>query len=48
MEVKNKNNVMCLLSDPEGNPLGAPMYLPQDAGPKELQIIVNQLLTNVN
>ncbi|WOG84806.1 hypothetical protein DCAR_0103991 [Daucus carota subsp. sativus] len=46
MEVKNKNNVMCLLSDPEGNPLGAPMYLPQDAGPKELQITVNQLLTN--
>ncbi|GFZ21675.1 hypothetical protein Acr_29g0008370 [Actinidia rufa] len=30
------NNVMSQLTDPEGTPLGPPMYLPQNAGPKEL------------
>ncbi|XP_042488770.1 notchless protein homolog [Macadamia integrifolia] len=40
------NNVMCLLTDPEGTPLGAPMYLPQNAGPLQLQQIVNKLLNN--
>lgn len=41
------NNVMCLLTDPDGNPLGAPIYLPQNAGPQQLQQIVNKLLNNV-
>jgi hypothetical protein len=41
------NNVMCLLTDPDGAPLGAPMYLPQNIGPQQLQLIVNQLLHNV-
>ncbi|KAI7725242.1 hypothetical protein M8C21_014638 [Ambrosia artemisiifolia] len=40
------NNVMCQLSDPEGTPLGASMYLPQTVGPKELQQMVNKLLNN--
>ncbi|CAK9147534.1 unnamed protein product, partial [Ilex paraguariensis] len=40
------NSVMSQLTDPEGNSLGAPMYLPQNAGPKELQQIVNKLLNN--
>lgn len=43
-----KNSVMCQLTDPEGTPLGPSMYLPQSAGPKELQQIVNQLLNNVS
>ncbi|KAA0048386.1 notchless protein-like protein [Cucumis melo var. makuwa] len=38
------NNVMILLTDPEGTPLGAPMYLPQNAGPQQLQQMVNKLL----
>ena len=42
------NNVMCLLVDPEGNSLGAPMYFPQNAGPQQLQQIVNKLLNNVS
>ena len=41
-------NVMCQLKDPEGNDLGHPLYLPQDAAPKELQQIVNKLLNNVS
>jgi ribosome assembly protein 4 len=40
------NKVMCLFTDPEGTPLGAPMYLPQNAGPQELQQMVNKLLNN--
>ncbi|XP_062118920.1 notchless protein homolog [Humulus lupulus] len=40
------NNVMCLLTDPEGIPLGPAMYLPQNSGPQQLQQIVNQLLNN--
>ncbi|KAK2994471.1 hypothetical protein RJ640_008839 [Escallonia rubra] len=40
------NNVMCLLTDPEGSPLGAPMFLPQNDGPIELQQMVNKLLKN--
>lgn len=42
------NNVMCLLTDPEGTPLGSPMYLPQNAGPQQLNQIVNKLLSNVS
>ena len=42
------NNVMILLTDPEGTPLGAPMYLPQNAGPQQLQQMVNKLLSNVS
>lgn len=49
MEVKApEHNVMCLLTDPEGTPLGPTMYLPQNTGPPQLQQIVNQLLKNVN
>ncbi|GFY92218.1 WD-40 repeat family protein [Actinidia rufa] len=40
------NNVMSQLTDLEGTPLGPPMYLPQNAGPKELQQMVNKLLNN--
>lgn len=40
------NSVMCQLSDPEGTPLGPPLYLPQSAGPKELTQMVNKLLNN--
>lgn len=42
------NNVMCLLMDPDGTPLGASMYLPQNVGPQHLNQIVNKLLNNVN
>ncbi|GAU46430.1 hypothetical protein TSUD_402080 [Trifolium subterraneum] len=40
------NNVLCLLTNPDGSPLGAPMYLPQNAAPQHLQQIVNKLLNN--
>ncbi|KNA23871.1 hypothetical protein SOVF_021080 [Spinacia oleracea] len=46
MENGNSVSVMCQLADPEGNPLGTAMFLPQNAGPKELQQIVNTLLSN--
>ncbi|OVA19203.1 G-protein [Macleaya cordata] len=46
VEGMNNTNVMCLLTDPEGTQLGAPMYLPQNAGPRQLQEIVNKLLNN--
>ncbi|KAJ3695720.1 hypothetical protein LUZ60_001097 [Juncus effusus] len=42
----NSNTVMCLLTNPEGDPLGAPLYLPQNVGPPQLQEIVNKLLNN--
>ncbi|KAF4351006.1 hypothetical protein G4B88_015990 [Cannabis sativa] len=45
-EMEIVNNVMCLLTDPEGAPLGPAMYLPQNSGPQQLQQIVNQLLNN--
>lgn len=48
IETETTNNVMCLLTDPEGNPLGAPMYFPQNAGPQQLSQIVNKLLHNVS
>nr|GMC52978.1 notchless protein homolog [Ipomoea batatas] len=38
--------VMCRLTDPEGTPLGTSMYLPEIAGPKELNQMVNKLLNN--
>ena len=47
-ETDNDNKVMCQLSDPEGNSLEGLIYLPQNAGPKQLQQIVNQRLNNVN
>ncbi|CAJ2673397.1 unnamed protein product [Trifolium pratense] len=40
------NNVMCLLINPDGSPLGAPIYLPQTTAPQHLQQIVNKLLNN--
>ncbi|CAL9049333.1 notchless protein homolog [Musa acuminata AAA Group] len=45
-EISSSNTVMCLLTDPEGEPLGAPLYLPQNSGPPQLQEIVNKLLKN--
>ncbi|KAJ6692060.1 WD40 REPEAT PROTEIN [Salix purpurea] len=46
MEDETVNNVMCQFTDPEGTTLGAPLYLPQNAGPHQLQQIVNKLLNN--
>jgi ribosome assembly protein 4 len=40
-------SVMCQLVSPEGDHLGAPLYLPQNVGPPQLQEIVNHLLHNV-
>ncbi|KAH7295185.1 hypothetical protein KP509_27G036400 [Ceratopteris richardii] len=40
------NSVMCLLADPEGKPFGNPLYLPQNVGPSELNILVNNLQNN--
>lgn len=42
------NNIICSLADPEGRSLGAPLDLPQDAGPKELYLLINTLLQNVS
>lgn len=42
------SSVMCRLTDPEGTPLGTSMYLPEIAGPKELNQMVNKLLNNVS
>ncbi|CAK8575982.1 unnamed protein product [Lathyrus sativus] len=39
------NNVLCLLTHQDGAPLGS-MYLPQNIGPQQLQLIVHQLLKN--
>lgn len=44
----NGGSVMCQLTDPEGKPLGASLYLPQTAGPSQLQQLVNNLLANVS
>eukprot|EP00271_Cylindrocystis_brebissonii_P008451 TRINITY_DN22761_c0_g1_i1.p1 TRINITY_DN22761_c0_g1~~TRINITY_DN22761_c0_g1_i1.p1 ORF type:complete len:469 (+),score=58.03 TRINITY_DN22761_c0_g1_i1:208-1614(+) len=38
------NNVICQLADPEGQPLGSQLDLPQDVGPKELDTLLNSLL----
>lgn len=46
-EINSNNSVMCLLTNPEGEPLGAPLYLPQNAGPLQLQQLVNKLHQNV-
>ncbi|OAY85411.1 Notchless protein [Ananas comosus] len=46
MRSSSNNSVICLLSNPEGEPLGAPLYLPQNSGPPQLQEIVNKLLNN--
>lgn len=42
------NRVICKLTDAEGTPLGAAIFLPESAGPKELQQLVNKLLNNVS
>lgn len=42
------NSVICQLADPDGNSLGAALYLPENAGPKELNQVVNKLLSNVS
>jgi hypothetical protein len=41
-------SVMCQLVSPEGDHLDAPLYLPQNVGPPQLQEIVNHLLHNVH
>lgn len=46
METVNK--VMCLLTDPEGKPLGPPTYFPQNFGPQQLQQTVHKLLSDVS
>lgn len=46
-EREQSNRVICQLTDAEGTPLGAPIFLPGTAGPKELQQLVNKLLNNV-
>ncbi|PHU23707.1 Notchless protein -like protein 1 [Capsicum chinense] len=45
-EREGTNSVICQLADPEGNQLGAALYLPEKAGPKELNQVVNKLLSN--
>ena len=45
MEDETVNNIICQFTDPEGTPLKAPLYIPQNAGPRQ---IVNKLLNNVN
>lgn len=42
----NNKSVMCLFTNHEGFPLGSSLYLPQDAGPPQLQEIINKLLQN--
>jgi hypothetical protein len=46
-EVTN-SSVMCELMDAEGAALAPPLYLPQNAGPKELTQMVNKILSNVS
>ncbi|CAN6569943.1 unnamed protein product [Malus baccata var. baccata] len=48
MEVEETEGktVLCLLTDPDGTPLGSSVYLPQNTEPQHLQQIVNQLLKN--
>ncbi|EXB70653.1 hypothetical protein L484_023839 [Morus notabilis] len=47
MEVESVGkSVMCLLEDPQGNPLDSPMFLPLTFGPEHLLQVVNQLLNN--
>lgn len=45
-EREQSHRVICQLTDSEGAPLGAPIFLPGTAGPKELQQLVNKLLNN--
>ncbi|KAI5681405.1 hypothetical protein M9H77_02633 [Catharanthus roseus] len=40
------NNIMCQLADADGATLGPSLYLPQNAGPKELTQMVNKMLNN--
>lgn len=42
------NNIMCQLADADGATLGPSLYLPQNAGPKELTQMVNKMLNNVS
>jgi hypothetical protein len=42
------NNIICSLADAEGRVLGPPLDLPQDAGPKELQLLLNTILQTVS
>ncbi|KAL6888857.1 hypothetical protein ACP4OV_009883 [Aristida adscensionis] len=44
--ITSDTSVMCQLVSPEGDHLGAALYLPQNVGPPQLQEIVNHLLHN--
>ncbi|RXH90690.1 hypothetical protein DVH24_035454 [Malus domestica] len=46
LEEAEGKTVLCLLTDPDGTPLGSSVYLPQNTEPQHLQQIVNQLLKN--
>uniref|UniRef100_A0A0E0QVJ0 NLE domain-containing protein n=2 Tax=Oryza TaxID=4527 RepID=A0A0E0QVJ0_ORYRU len=45
-ESSSGSSVMCQLVSPEGDHLGAALYLPHNVGPPQLQEIVNHLLHN--
>ncbi|KAL1539671.1 Notchless protein 1 [Salvia divinorum] len=45
-EREQSHRILCQLADSEGTQLGLPIFLPETAGPKELQQLVNQLLNN--
>lgn len=40
------NNIICVLTDPEGRIVGTTFDLPQGAGPKELHALINTVLRN--
>ncbi|KAL5543070.1 hypothetical protein UlMin_010780 [Ulmus minor] len=46
MAIEAQGSVSVSLRDPEGNPLGGPMYLPHSTTVQHLQQIVNSLLNN--
>eukprot|EP00897_Mesotaenium_endlicherianum_P008777 jgi/Mesen1/7928/ME000422S07086 len=40
------NNVICQLADPDGGQVGTQLDLPQDAGPRELETLLNSIMQN--
>uniref|UniRef100_A0A6V7QYA6 Uncharacterized protein n=1 Tax=Ananas comosus var. bracteatus TaxID=296719 RepID=A0A6V7QYA6_ANACO len=41
----SSNSVICLLTNPEGEPLGAPLYLPQNSGLRSSRRLLTSFLT---
>nr|CAD1825859.1 unnamed protein product [Ananas comosus var. bracteatus] len=41
----SNNSVICLLTNPEGEPLGAPLYLPQNSGLRSSRRLLTSFLT---